>query len=387
MIYSLSLLNGMLYRRAIKPILFLFHPDKVHSTLIKLSRFYQRLPLGTRLVRLLWGYQNKPALAQTINSIHFENPVGLAAGFDKNAEMISVMHAVGYGFVTVGSVTHMPCAGNPHPWFHRLPKQRALVVYAGLANEGVRRITQRVIHSYKPEIFHNFPVVMSVAKTNSPVTCDDAEAIADYIGSLRHIMDVPNIPVVEINISCPNTYGGEPFTDPERLEKLLLAFDELEVKKPVWIKMPINLAWSEFDALVKVILNHNIQGLTIGNLNKSRSSIPLSVLPPKINGNLSGYPTQSLSDDLISRTYKAYGERLTIIGVGGISNAADAYRKICLGASLVALISGLIYEGPQLIGQINHDLVSLLHKDGFTNLSQAVGSAHRKNTIIDSTSK
>jgi dihydroorotate dehydrogenase (fumarate) len=153
-----------------------------------------------------------------------------------------------------------------------------------------------------------------------------------------------------------------------------MAIDALDIHKPIWVKMPLNLAWLDFKKLLEVIAKHNVQAVTIGNLSKDRSGIPSTELPAEVAGNLSGLPTQALSDDLIRRTYEEYGKRLTIIGVGGIFSAEDAYRKICNGASLVALITGMIFEGPQLIGQINHDLVKLLKEDGFKNISEAVGS-------------
>ncbi len=340
-----------------------------------MSRVRQKFGFTDTIVRSLWTYRNEKKLGQVVNDIYFPNPVGLAAGFDKNIELAPTMKAIGFGFMTGGSVTFYPCEGNPRPWFHRLPKQKSLVVHVGLANEGTEQIRSR-LRAYTPAIFTQFPLVMSVAKTNNPETCNDTQAIADYIGSLQLLRDEPRVSVLEINISCPNAYGGEPFTEPKRLEQLLKAVDNLKIQKPVWVKMPINHPWPEFDALLKVIVKHNIQGVTIGNLNKDRGKIPSEELASQVKGNLSGLPTQALSDELIGRTFKSYGDKLSIIGVGGIFTAEDAYRKIRNGASLVGLITGMIFEGPQLIGQINQDLTRLLEKDGFTNIGEAVGTAH-----------
>ncbi len=326
------------------------------------------------LVSTIWAYRNQRVLSQSIDGIVFPNPVGLSAGFDKNIELVPTLKAVGFGFMTGGSVTFEECAGNPRPWFYRLPKSKSLVVNAGLANNGVQHIRKRV-HRYSNRQINNFPLVVSIAKTNNSKNCTDSEAIKDYVGSLRLLRDEAHICAFEINISCPNTYGGEPFTTPKRLRALLDAVVELNLEQPIWIKMPINLAWEDFDALLNIILDLNIHTVTIGNLNKNRAAPTLADdLPETVPGNLSGLPTQKLSDDLIAKTYKKYGSKLTIIGVGGIFNAEDAYRKICLGASMVGLITGMIFEGPQLIGQINHDLVRLLDKDGFTNISEAIGA-------------
>lgn len=379
MVQALSILTRFGYIHVFKPLLFRATPDTVHARLLQMSATRQRLSWSDAIVRSVWAFQDTERLRQSIGGVTFNNPVGLSAGFDKNIEMAPTMKAVGFGFMTGGSVTFRQCDGNARPWFYRLPRQKSLVVHVGLANEGAGQVRQR-LHTYTLSTFDEFPLVVSVAKTNSPQNCNDQEAIADYAGSLTILRDTPNISVFEINISCPNTYGGEPFTTPQRLEPLLMAIDALDIHKPIWVKMPLNLAWLDFKKLLEVIAKHNVQAVTIGNLSKDRSGIPSTELPAEVAGNLSGLPTQALSDDLIRRTYEEYGKRLTIIGVGGIFSAEDAYRKICNGASLVALITGMIFEGPQLIGQINHDLVKLLKEDGFKNISEAVGSKVTSNT-------
>lgn len=365
------------YRKIIKPSLFKSSPDDVHARLLRMSRIRQRYPFTDSLVSKALSYQNSANLGQTIQGIHFPNPVGLAAGFDKNIELAPTMKAVGYGFMTGGSVTFLACEGNPRPWFYRLPKQKSLVVNVGLANEGTQAVMDR-LRTYKQSLFDRFPLVVSVAKTNSPDANDDPSAIADYVGSLSLLQNQPQVSVIEVNISCPNAFGGEPFTDPQRLEQLLANIDALNIAKPVWVKMPIDLAWPAFNELLNVIVRHNVHGVTIGNLQKSRSEIPSEDLPNEVKGNLSGLPTQAPSDELIRLTYASYGNRLMIVGVGGIFTAQDAYRKICLGASLVELITGMIYEGPQLVGQINRELVDLLKRDNFSTIGEAIGSAHTK---------
>lgn len=377
MVSTISKATSIAYLWFVKPLLFRSSPDSVHSRLLRISQIRQKLGWTDSAVRYVWAYRNDKRLEQTLHGIAFSNPVGLAAGFDKNVELVPTMKAVGFGFMTGGSVTCYPCEGNPRPWFYRLPKQKSLVVHVGLANEGTQRVMDR-LSTYPTKIFQEFPLVISVAKTNNEAVCNDAEAISDYIGSLKLLQHEPMVSVIELNISCPNAYGGEPFTDPRRLGMLLQTVDVLQLPKPLWLKMPVNMPWSEFEALLKVIVTHNVQGVTIGNLSKNRGEIPSEELPSRVKGNLSGLPTQSLSDNLIMRTYATYGDRLTIIGVGGIFSAKDAYRKITYGASLVELITGMIYQGPQLIGSINHELAELLEKDGFANIAEAVGSAQNK---------
>jgi len=373
MILPLAKTTGVLYRHAIKPILFLQSPDRVHAATVRLGASVSHVPGVNSLLKSILRFDRPETLSQSIDGVHFPNPVGLAAGLDKNAELLPLLPAVGFGFSTIGSVTYLPCEGNPKPWYFRLPKHKSLVVHNGLANDGAEKVLAHV-STIRPKSLLRHPVVLSVAKTNIREVCTDEAAIADYVGSLKLLRDNEAVSIIEINISCPNTFGGEPFTDAPRLDQLLRAVDGVGLHQPVWIKMPINLQWDEFNSLLDVIVTHSVQSVTIGNLNKSRESLATGDLADTIQGNLSGLPTQALSDRLIEQTYRTYGDRLTIIGVGGVFSAEDAYRKICLGAHLVELITGVVYEGPQLVGQINRDIDKYLRRDGFTNISEAVGS-------------
>jgi len=374
MIRSLSTTTEKLYQYVGKPILFRIAPDTVHQQLVKTGSVLQRSGLLRKALQKSWAYNNKVMLGQRIHGITFKNPVGLSAGFDKNFKLPLLMNAIGFGFMEGGSLTLEACEGNPKPWFYRLPASKSLVVHAGLANDGVEAIMQR-LRSYRIGPLLGFPLNISVAKTNSPRTCSDAEAIADYIGSLRCIKRSAIGDIITLNISCPNTYGGEPFTTPDRLDLLLASVDRIHLSQPVFIKMPSHLSWKEFNVLLRVIARHHIDGVTIGNLAKDRSKAALKdPLPDHIQGGLSGKPTQKATNDLIRKTRLAYGDRFVIIGVGGIFTAEDAYEKIRLGANLVELITGMIFEGPQRIGQINKGLVTLLERDGYENISEAVGT-------------
>ncbi|HUD07631.1 MAG TPA: quinone-dependent dihydroorotate dehydrogenase [Candidatus Saccharimonadales bacterium] len=361
------------YRRLAKPLLFKYKPDPVHQHTLSLGSKLQRIEAIRHLLHGAWAYDNPAVLRQKIHGVIFRNPVGLSAGFDKNFEIPLLLSSIGFGFMEGGSLTFQPCSGNPRPWFHRLPNTQSIVVYAGLANEGVENIVQR-LKQYPADTFRNFPLNISVARTNIPEVTSDKEAITDYVGSLKVIQAAAVGNLITLNISCPNTYGGEPFTTPGRLDNLLTQVDKLKITKPLFVKMPCDLPWGEFDKLLAVVAKHKITGVTISNLSKDRGQTKLmDPLPVSIKGNLSGKPTWELSNNLISKTYHKYHRRFTIIGVGGIFSAEDAYTKIKLGASLVELITGMIYEGPQLIGKINHDLVELLHRDGFSHVSQAIG--------------
>ena len=367
-----------LYKWPIKPVLFANSPDAVHEAMVRSGWFTQKLPLVNRLMHATLAHQDTAVLGQHVFGLSFDNPVGLSAGLDKNAQLPPTMRAVGFGFATVGSITAEAADGNPRPWFYRLPKSKSLVVNAGLPNIGAKAIGDR-ISGYRNDLFEHFPLVASVAKTNSPDTNTDETGVADYIAGLTTLRNNPYIAMFEINISCPNTFGGEPFTRPEPLEALLTKIDALNLVQQITIKMPINLTWEKFDELLKVIIRHNIAAVTIGNLQKDRHAVELKdELPESVPGNLSGKPTYDMCNELISKTYAAYSEKLTIIGVGGIFSAEDAYEKIKRGATLVELITGVIFTGPQLIGQINHDLAELLVRDGYANVSNAVGENHKR---------
>lgn len=373
MIIPLCRFTGFSYRKVLKPILFMQKPDPIHGLFLNTGKILQRSLVARKIIADIWSYQNPAFLAQTVAGINFKNPVGLSAGFDKNFELPPILKSIGFGFMEGGSLTFRECIGNPRPWFYRLPKSKSLVVYAGLANEGVTQIIKRV-KGYKSETFKDFPLNMSVAKTNSPTTCKENDGVADYVGSLKALNKAGIGSIITLNISCPNAFGGEPFTTPNTLEHLLAEVDKVGLEIPVFIKMPSHLSWKEFSELLKVAEKHNITGLTISNLAKDRKKAKLADdLPDSVNGNLSGKPTWGLSNDLIRQAYKKYGDRFVIIGVGGIFSAEDAYTKIRFGASLVELITGMIFEGPQLIGEINLGLVELLKRDGLVNISQAIG--------------
>lgn len=369
----ISSLSQSFYHYIAKPLLFRKKPDDVHAKLLKSGTRLQKFRFVRGVIHASWAYHNDAFLNQTLHGIHFKNPVGLSAGFDKNFELPPLLKSIGFGFMEGGSLTLHQCDGNPKPWFYRLPKTNSLVVHAGLANQGVKKIAKR-IKSYPAQTFDAFPLNISVAKTNSKEAASEEDAIQDYIGSLTHLETEGLGDMFTLNISCPNTYGGEPFTTPKKLEKLLTATDKLHIKKPIFIKMPSNLVWDDFRQLLFVAEKHSVAGVTISNLQKDRSSVELKdELPDSVKGNLSGKPTWEVSNQLIRKTYEEFGHRFTIIGVGGIFSAEDAYTKIKLGASLVELITGMIFEGPQLIGEINRGLVSLLEKDGYKNISEAIG--------------
>jgi len=366
-------INRFSYKYIAKPVLFLMTPDYTHSSTIRTGSAIEKVGFIRWLIRIASKRPRDTRLIQNYHGVEFASPVGLSAGLDKNGEIVSMIANLGFGFTEVGSVTAAPCKGNPRPWFYRLPKTQSLVVNAGLGNHGSQVIIKR-IHQYPNQAIGDLPIVLSVAKNNSQKVVGIKDGIADYVTTVKRAKDEPRIKMIELNISCPNAFGGEPFTTPSRLERLLKAVDAVGAKQPIYIKMPVDLSWDAFEALLDVIVRHKVKGVTIANLAKDRTKIELKdVLPDTVHGNLSGKPTWYLSNELIRQTYLAYGNKLTIIGVGGIFSAEDAYTKIRLGASLIEIITGVIYGGPQLATEINDGLVDFLNRDGYSNISQAIG--------------
>ncbi len=352
--------------------------DFMHGAMVRTTSLLGSSNAFTLFVRIIFKRKRDEKLVQELHGVEFDSPVGLAAGFDKSGEIVPAIAALGFGFGTVGSVTAKKCVGNPRPWFYRLPKTKSLVVNAGLANDGSKIVIER-LRNYDSKATQSFPVVLSVAKTNHHKVVDINDAINDYITTLKRAKNEKSIKMFEINISCPNAYGGEPFTTPDRLEKLLSVVDKVGLTQPIFIKMPVDLSWKDFKKLLDVAVKHKIAGVTVANLAKDRSKIEFKDnLSDSVRGNLSGKPAYSLSNELIRQTYLNYGKKLTIIGVGGIFTAEDAYAKIKLGASLVEIITGLIFNGPQLAAEINDGLVRLLKRDGYDHISQAIGVDAKK---------
>lgn len=359
-------INRFLYQKGLKPILFRVDPEKVHDKFTHFGEFLGSNPITRWAIHSIYGYSN-PSLRQTIAGIDFPNPVGLAAGFDKNANLTEILPHIGFGFAEIGSFTGEPCEGNPKPRLWRLPESEGLVVWYGLKNDGAIAISERL----RDKKF-KFPIGISVAKTNSLDTCETEAGIADYVKAYKAFENIGNYDT--INISCPNTYGGEPLTDTHKLEKLLKALNEVRNRKPMFVKLSPDLTEIELDKIIEIAQNHNVDGFICTNLTKkiNRSSLSEKNIPNK--GGISGRIVQRKSNNQIRYIYKKTNGKSLIIGVGGIFNAEDAYEKIKYGASLVQMITGMIFEGPQLISEINKGLVKLLDKDGYSNISDAIGT-------------
>jgi dihydroorotate dehydrogenase subfamily 2 len=326
------------------------------------------------LMQKLFFVQSK-LLTQKVVGIEFTNPIGLSAGFDYEAKLTQILPSLSFGFQTIGTITNQSFDGNPKPRLGRLPKSKSLMVNKGFKNPGIKMIIKKL-----QKIKFETPVGLSIGKTNSTKKMTQKEAVQDIINAFK-VAESSKISFgfYELNISCPNLFGEVNFYSPKNLRDLLMAVTALKLKTPVFIKMPIEKSDGETLIMLKIIVEFPIKGVIFGNLQKNRKDQALNKDEIKkfSVGNFSGKPTEKRSNELISIAYKKYGKRLVIIGCGGVFNAKDAYKKIKLGATLVQLITGLIFEGPQLVAQINLELPKLLKQDGFSDISQAIGADSR----------
>lgn len=357
---------ALIYRILLKPLFFQIDPEQIHDLMVGVGELCGKFRFTGKIIHLLFFYSH-PKLKQQIAGITFENPVGLAAGFDKEARLTQIIGNVGFGFIEVGSITLKPYGGNAGTRLWRLKKSEALVVNYGLKNKGAPLLSHRLRKLKFP-----IPVGTSIAKTNSPETVDENTGIKDYIEGFKYFTKIGDY--YTVNISCPNTFGGQPFTDSKKLNRLLTGLDKIPTKKPIFIKFSPDLSFLEVREILDVCRNHRVHGFVISNLTKNRVN-PLIKDPdvPSVGG-ISGRVVRDLSDNLISYVYNYTKGKYILIGVGGIFTAEDAYRKIKNGASLVQLITGMIYRGPQVIAEINRGLADLLEKDGYQNISEAVGT-------------
>ena len=309
-------------------------------------------------------------LEQEILGINFVNPIGLSAGFDKDGYLIDIIPNVNFGFEEVGSVTGEKCDGNPKPRLWRLKKSKALVVYYGLKSEGCEAVAKRLKEKLKIKQF-KIPIGISIAKTNSKLTTSTKVGIKDYVKAYKEFAEIGDY--TTINLSCPNAYGGQPFHEAKNLNLLLAEIKKIPSKKPIFLKIAPDLSEKQLNDIINLAEKYKLSGFICTNLTKNRKNLKLiDKNIPEIGG-ISGKAVEDLSNKNISYIYKKTKGKFVIIGVGGVFSAEDAYKKIKLGASLIQLITGMIFEGPQTISEINQGLTKLLKREGYKNISEAVG--------------
>ena len=342
----------MFFYSFLKSLLFLFDPEIAHRITINYLKFARF---------------KKPKLYKVLQSeifgLNFQNPIGIAAGFDKNGEVAHNLINLGFGFSEVGTVTPKPQPGNPRPRVFRLKDDRAIINRLGFNSVGFSEVKTKL-----KKIGDNIIGVNIGANKNSK---DFSE---DYIKGIKFFSTLASY--ITINISSPNTPGLRNLEVLENLDVLLDKINNLEredllIKIPILLKISPDLEADNLKYLCEKVLSSKIDGLIISNTTISRDLISTDTLE---KGGLSGKPIFDISTKQLRMAYKYTNGKIPLIGVGGVDSAEKAYQKIKNGASLIQLYTGLVYNGPNLIKDINEDLSSLIERDGYSNISEAVGA-------------
>jgi dihydroorotate dehydrogenase len=347
--------------RLVRPVMMWMEAEQAHRLTLKLLR--------SPLAGLLGGGGDAPELETNFLGIRLPNPIGLAAGFDKNAEVPGAMLRLGFGFVEVGTVTPRPQAGNPAPRIFRLAEDEAVINRIGFANEGadaaVRRLSAR---RGRPP--------MGKVGINIGANKDSEDWIEDYASGLKRFSGLGDY--CTINISSPNTPGLRALQTRESLsalvDRLLDVRGQMDAaaRPPLLVKLAPDLSRAQCEDIAALALDRGIDGLIVGNTTIGRPDSLRSPLKGETGG-LSGAPLKALALENIRLMYALTGGRIPLVGVGGIASGRDAYERIRAGASVVQLYTALVYEGPGLVKRIKRELAALLRRDGFAHVGEAVG--------------
>ncbi|WP_171032833.1 quinone-dependent dihydroorotate dehydrogenase [Fodinibius saliphilus] len=360
----------MIYNSLVKPLLFKLDAEQAHTAIHRFAKTASRSTVLKALAKIIYGYQS-PKLNQQLWGLDFGNPIGLAAGFDKNGHIPEIMEAIGFGFVEIGSITGNPSTGNPQPRLFRLPKDHALINRMGLNNDGAKTIIKRLKNKQL-----SIPLGVNVAKTHDPNVMGDL-AIRDYVHSFNEAKKVADY--ITVNISCPNTTEGKTFEDPEALDELLSALkirDDARIV-PTLIKVSSDLTQQELLNLVEICENHRVHGYVACNTSSGRDQLTTDAQRLKKigRGGLSGRPIAQTSIQVVEWLSEATNGQKPIIGVGGIDSFETALKMILAGADLLQIYTGLIYEGPGLIKIINKKLVKEMNELNISSIHQLVSAS------------
>jgi dihydroorotate dehydrogenase len=334
-----------------RPLAFALDAERAHRLTIA----------GLRLMPTLDPAPFPDSLRSTVAGVDFPSPVGLAAGFDKNAEVPEQMLGLGFGFVEVGTITPKPQPGNPKPRMFRLVEDCAVINRLGFNNQGLKRAYDRLRHTTH---------LHGVIGVNVGANKDSANRIADYAEGIRRMAPVARY--LTVNISSPNTPGLRGLQKEGELRELLAAVEEVRTNKPIFLKVAPDLVAGDHERIVRAALNHHVDALIVANTTVSRPLLK-SRHAGEIGG-LSGAPLKALALEALRSFRSASGGEIPLIGVGGISNADDAWERIRAGASLVQLYSAMVYEGPGIARTIATGLAQRLKREGMANISELVGT-------------
>tara|TARA_Y100000992_G_scaffold77274_1_gene48912 strand:+ start:10 stop:1056 length:1047 start_codon:yes stop_codon:yes gene_type:complete len=341
----------------LKPFIFGLDPEVAHDLAIK------SLKLNV-IPENFFKVENENILETNMFDKKLKNPIGMAAGFDKSAEVYNSLYKIGFGFVEVGTITPKRQFGNPKPRIFRLEKDQALINRLGFNNDGLEEISKRISKN-KPN---------KILGVNIGPNKDTRNKIDDFIICLSELHSQADY--ITINISSPNTEGLRDFHEKTSLSKLLKELNSLKLKKkinkPLFIKISPDIDDQDISQINEIILRHNISGIIISN-STDRNRDGLYDNNKNEEGGLSGLPLKNLSTKLIKRFYKETKGKIQIIGVGGVDSGQSAFEKITSGANAVQLYTGMIYRGPGVVKEIKKELIEILKKEKIKNITAAIG--------------
>ncbi len=337
-------------------ILHRFDPERIHDQSVHFGSFIGKFKSLRWLLEKTFGFENDK-LQVSLGNLDFPNPIGLAAGFDKNGEIVPVLQAIGFGFIEVGTVTPMAQPGNPKPRLFRLKTEKAVINRMGFNNNGVDSLVRSLA-----KVSKRVPVGINLGKNKST---EISKAAMDYVIGIEKAWEVADY--FTVNVSSPNTADlrelqGEEFLKP-LIDAVVEKREQLKIKtgqyKQIWLKIAPDLENSELEVICKAILESNIDALVISNTTTGRRQ--LSEKWKSEPGGLSGKPLFELSNNVLEQAGKLLKGNIPLIGVGGISSAEDVKTKMSLGASLVQIYTSLIFEGPGFVKALKKDLLNTQH--------------------------
>ena len=340
-----------------KPFIFSLDPETAHDLAIN------SLKLNI-LPKNIFQVDNEELLETDLFNERLPNPIGLAAGFDKSAEVYNSLFKLGYGFVEVGTVTPKRQLGNPKPRIFRLEKDQALINRLGFNNHGSEIISKR--------ISENLP--RGFLGINIGPNKDTKKKEEDYYICLSQLFSYAGY--LTINISSPNTEGLRDFHEQNELDKLLMGINKIRreknIVKPIAVKLSPDLNDAEISKIIELIIKHKIDGIIVSNTTERNRENLFDIQKNEIGG-LSGQPLRNLSTNMIKKFYKETKGNIQIIGVGGIDSGQAAFEKICAGANAVQLYTGMVYKGPGVVREMKKELIVILKKENLKNINEAVG--------------
>jgi len=356
---------GLVWEKIIRPAAFRLDAEHAHEAALKSLRFALSTKKAKQFARKVFNPGDWPAVERF--GLKFPGPIGLAAGFDKNAMAVEPLESLGFGFIEVGTVTLRPQAGNPKPRLFRLEEDLALLNRMGFNNDGSDAVASRL-----SKLRCKCPIGVNIGR-NKDVANEDA--VEDYVKVFEIV--APHADYVAINISSPNTPGLRNLQEAGLLDRLLAALSsanrELSAPKPIMVKLSPDLDEDQIHEIANVCLSNEVSGIIATNTTLSRSGLKTQGNLLYEEGGISGRPLGKLSNQVISTLYRHLGKRIAIIGVGGIMSAQDAFEKIASGASLLQVYTGFIYGGPSFPSSLSLGLLEIIEKMGFSSLEEAVG--------------